>query len=113
MLVKNENSLRTVLPRRFQEIERPVGVHGKVHVRIPCRPIVGGLSCRVDDHADVSSVMAKNTLDCFPVANINIPVGVAPKLLFQLDTGGGRGCLGSEETGPHVIVNADYTRPSA
>ena len=104
---EEEDGLGAVLPGGFEEVHRAEGVDTEVNQGRARGPIVRGLRGGMDDDLHGTAELAKERRNALRIADIEWAVPVAGKLAGQLLARGcGRGA-GTEEFGPHVIVDAD------
>ncbi len=99
------------LTRRFEQVERAVGVDAEVGVGILRRPVVRRLGRRVHDQLDVGAVLGEQGLDPLAIPDVDLAMGVVRDRRFQVATAPlGRGII-AEELSSHVVVDPDDMEP--
>ena len=66
-----------------------------------------GLGRGVHDQLDVGAMRSEEPIDSSPIADIEILMSVAVQVALVLLHRPLGGCFGTEEVGPHVVVDAD------
>src|SRR6185437_2471958 len=101
-------SLRTILARSFQEIERPGGVDAEIRKGLARSPVMRWLRRRVNNDRDALAHLAKQLRDCILVADVERVMPVIWNGCDQLVSHPASGSFVAKEVPAHVIVNTDH-----
>ena len=96
-----------ILPGRFQQIERAIGVNRKVDKWRLRRPIMRGLRRGMDNHRYICLVTLEEIEDCALIADVDVIMPVVGKLRFEAPPTPDRAGFGPKKLGTHVVVDAD------
>jgi hypothetical protein len=108
---EDEGRVRRVPASGLEQVQGPVRVDREVRLRVRGRPVVGGLSRRVDDQREVALVLGPQPLDPAAIADVELERAKARVALDQRPGDTRRRCVRAEEPRPHVVLEPNHVIP--
>ena len=97
----------------LQQVQCPQRIHFEIRVRLAGGPIVRRLGRRVDHDFRVGGEAAEQRVDSFGIANVEVLVPIILQRSLELLPGRCGRRFGTEESCPHVVIEATTSKPSS